>query len=112
MGDCIFCSIASGAIPSEVVLEDGAFVAFRDIHPKAVQHVLIVPRKHITSLNQLEQWKDCEGHALLAFAVRVAESLGIKETGYRLVINIGRDGGQEVQHLHVHVLGGEELGGL
>jgi histidine triad (HIT) family protein len=110
MEDCIFCRIASGAIPSEIVLEDGAFVAFRDLNPKAPQHVLVVPREHIRSLNDLDRWQGCEGHALLQFVVRAAELLGISESGYRVLTNVGPDGGQQVQHLHVHILGGEDLG--
>ena len=112
MDDCIFCRIASGAVPSDIVLEDGGFVAFRDINPKAPQHVLIVPREHIGSLNELDRWDDGRGHALLVFAVRVAEHLGISESGYRLLTNVGPDGGQVVQHLHLHVLGGAKLGDL
>lgn len=112
MDNCIFCRIASGDIPSDRVLEDGSFVAFRDINPKAQQHVLVVPREHIVSLNDLERRTDCVGHALLQFIVRVAEHLGIAETGYRAIVNVGPDGGQEVQHLHFHVLGGENLGDL
>ncbi|MFH0917214.1 MAG: histidine triad nucleotide-binding protein [bacterium] len=110
MEDCIFCRIASGAVPSEIVAEDDAFVAFRDIDPKAAQHVLVVPREHIGSLNDLDRWQACEGHALLQFVVRTAAQLGISETGYRVLTNVGSDGGQEVQHLHVHILGGEGLG--
>lgn len=112
MEDCLFCKIASGAIPSEIVLEDDAFVAFRDIDPKAAQHVLVIPREHIVSLNELDVWEHCEGHALLRFIVRVAECLGIHETGYRALVNVGDDGRQVVQHLHFHVLGGERLGDL
>jgi len=110
MDDCIFCRIAGGAIPSDIVLEDDEFVAFRDIQPKAPQHVLVVPRKHITSLNDLEGRRDGTGDALLGFLVRVAKELGIDESGYRALTNVGPDGGQEVEHLHFHVLGGENLG--
>ncbi len=110
MDDCIFCRIASGEIPSDIVLADGDFVAFRDIHPKAPQHVLVVPRDHIVSLNELDSWPEGKGHALLRFIVRVAGELGVKDSGYRALTNVGPDGGQEVQHLHFHVLGGEELG--
>lgn len=110
MEDCIFCRIASGAIPSDIVLEDDTFLAFRDINPVARQHVLVVPRQHIASLNDLERWQDCEGHELLRFVVRAAERLGIAESGYRVLTNVGPDGAQEVQHLHVHILGGEPLG--
>lgn len=110
MDDCIFCRIATGDIPSDIVLEDADFVAFRDINPKARQHVLVVPREHIVSLNDLEGRSDGIGHLLLRFIVRVAERLGVKESGYRALSNVGPDGGQEVQHLHFHILGGEDLG--
>ena len=112
MDDCIFCRISSGAIPSDVVLQDDAFFAFRDIDPKAPAHVLVVPREHIVSLNDIDQWKRCEGQALLSFIARVAAQLGIEESGYRAVVNVGPDGGQEVQHLHFHILGGEKLGDM
>jgi histidine triad (HIT) family protein len=110
MEGCIFCSIASGEIPSDIVLEDDLFVAFRDIHPKAPVHVLVVPREHITSLNQVHQWSDCQGQALLGFVAGVAEKMGVSQTGYRALVNTGPDAGQEVQHLHFHILGGENLG--
>jgi histidine triad (HIT) family protein len=110
MDACIFCRIASGDIPSAIVLQDADFVAFRDIQPKAPQHVLVVPRDHVASLNELEGEQGCRGHALLQFIVRVTDRLGIKDSGYRLVTNVGPDGGQEVQHLHFHILGGEKLG--
>jgi histidine triad (HIT) family protein len=110
MNDCIFCRIASGEIPSTVVLEDAGFVAFRDLHPKAPAHVLVVPREHLVSLNDLQGRSDGLGDALLQFMVSVAERLGVRESGYRVLTNVGPDGGQEVQHLHFHILGGENLG--
>jgi histidine triad (HIT) family protein len=110
MDDCLFCRIAKGEIPSAVVLEDADFVAFRDLHPKAPQHVLVVPREHMVSLNDLQGCSGGGGDALLRFIVRVAEQVGIKESGYRALTNVGLDGGQEIQHLHFHVLGGENLG--
>jgi histidine triad (HIT) family protein len=112
MDDCIFCRIARGEIGTAVVLEDADFVAFRDLQPKAPQHILVVPREHVASLNDLYEQPDGMGDALLRFAVKVAESVGIKDTGYRVITNIGGDGGQEIQHLHLHVLGGENLGDL
>jgi histidine triad (HIT) family protein len=112
MDDCIFCRIAARDIPSDVILEDDSFFAFRDIDPKAPQHVLVVPKGHITSLNDLEQWQHCEGHALLEFIVRVARLVGVDETGYRALVNVGPDGGQVVPHLHFHILGGRMLGDL
>jgi histidine triad (HIT) family protein len=110
MDACIFCRIARGDIPSAIVLEDADFVAFRDIQPKAPQHVLVVPREHVVSLNDLAGEQGCRGHALLQFIVEVAKTLGIQESGYRALTNVGPDGGQEVQHLHFHILGGEDLG--
>jgi histidine triad (HIT) family protein len=110
MDDCIFCRIARGDIPSDVVFEDADFVAFRDINPKAPQHVLVVPREHIASLNDLDGRPGDAGHLLLQFIVKVAERVGVKESGYRALTNVGPDGGQEVQHLHFHILGGEDLG--
>lgn len=110
MDDCIFCLIAQGRIPSEKVLENDYFVAFRDINPKAPQHVLVVPREHIVSLNDIDRWKRAEGHELLRFLVQVAQQVGVAESGYRVLTNVGPDGGQEVQHLHFHLLGGEDLG--
>jgi histidine triad (HIT) family protein len=110
MDDCLFCRIAAGQIPAEMVLEDGLFVAFRDIHPKALQHILVIPREHIGSLNDLDRWQRSEGHDLLGFIVRVAREAGIAESGYRIITNVGPDAGQEVQHMHFHVLGGEDLG--
>jgi histidine triad (HIT) family protein len=109
MDDCIFCRIARGDIPSDIVLEDAGFVAFRDIHPKAAEHVLVVPREHIASLNDLEGRPGDTGHLLLQFIVKVATKLGIAESGYRALTNVGPDGGQEVQHLHFHIMGGEVL---
>jgi histidine triad (HIT) family protein len=79
MGDCIFCRISSGVIPSDIVLEDDAFFAFRDIDPKASEHVLVIPREHIESLNDIDRWKNCEGQALLSFIARVAAQLGIEQ---------------------------------
>ncbi len=110
MDDCIFCRIAAGLIPSQKVLEDERFVAFRDINPKAPQHILVVPREHIPSLNDIDGWDSSEGHELLRFIVRVAEQVGIAASGYRVLTNVGPDGGQEIAHLHFHILGGEKLG--
>jgi histidine triad (HIT) family protein len=110
MDDCIFCRIARGEIPSDIVLEDADFVAFRDIQPKAPQHVLAIPREHIVSLNDLALRSGTEGDRLLRFIVRVAEQVGVRDSGYRVITNVGPDAGQEVQHLHFHLLGGGDLG--
>jgi histidine triad (HIT) family protein len=110
MDDCVFCRIADGRIPAAIVLEDEQFVAFRDLHPKAPQHILVVPREHLTSLNDVDAWQHCEGHYLLRFIVRVAREVGIADSGYRVLTNVGLDAGQEVWHMHLHILGGQDLG--
>jgi histidine triad (HIT) family protein len=110
MSDCIFCKIASGEIPADRVLEDPTFIAFRDIQPKAPQHLLVIPRQHVVSLNDIDSWDAEHGQELLSFVVRVAEAVGIRADGYRVVVNTGRDARQVVQHLHVHVMGGADLG--
>jgi histidine triad (HIT) family protein len=112
MDDCIFCRIAAGQIPAEKVLETDLFVAFRDIHPRAPQHVLVIPREHIASLNDVGVWQQCEGQRLFEFIFAVAREAGIADSGYRVIANVGPDGAQEVQHVHFHILGGEYLGDL
>jgi histidine triad (HIT) family protein len=112
MDDCIFCRIARGEFGTTFVLEDADFVAFFDLHPKAPQHILVVPREHVASLNELAERPDGRGDALLQFIVKAAEQAGIKDSGYRAITNVGADGGQEIEHLHFHVLGGENLGDL
>lgn len=110
--DCIFCKIVAGEIPSRKVYEDDRVVAFHDIEPQAPVHLLVIPKKHIASLNDAAP-EDAAllGHALLV-ARRVAEEAGIAGNGYRIINNCGRDAGQVVFHLHLHVLGGEPLGPL
>ncbi len=107
--DCIFCRIAGGEIPAKVVRQDADFIAFRDIDPKAPVHVLVIPRRHIGSVNELSaQDVDLAGRLLLA-GQAVAHAEGLEEAGYRLVLNTGSDGGQSVHHLHLHVLGGRHM---
>ena len=110
MSDCIFCKIASGEIPAERIIEDPGFIAIRDIQPKAPQHVLVIPREHVVSLNDIDAWDQGHGQDILSFVVKAAEAVGIRDTGYRVVVNTGRDAHQVVQHLHVHVMGGTDLG--
>jgi histidine triad (HIT) family protein len=107
--DCIFCKIAAGQIPSTVVYSDDEFYAFRDIHPLAPTHVLVIPRKHFAKITDAaEADADLMGRLLLT-ANRVAALEGVAESGFRLVINCGPWGGQAVDHVHVHVLGGRRL---
>jgi histidine triad (HIT) family protein len=108
--DCIFCRIASGEIPATIVARSANAVAFRDLKPQAPTHVLVIPVEHVASAAHLS---DTDRSAVLgdvtALAVRVAADLGLEPGGYRLVVNIGRDGGQSVDHLHVHLLGGRQM---
>ena len=111
--DCIFCKIIAGQIPSDVIYTDDKVIAFRDINPMAPVHLLIIPREHIPSLNDVtEQQITLLGH-MVQVAKQLAKQQGIGTKGYRVVINTGPQGGQVVQHLHMHLLGGRELtGGL
>jgi histidine triad (HIT) family protein len=111
MADCIFCRIVAGEIPATRVLESDDLIAIRDIQPAAPVHVLLIPRKHIDSLEALGDGDTELAGRLLAAARDVARQEGVAESGYRVVINTGRDGGQTVPHLHVHVLGGRHLSG-
>ncbi len=106
--DCLFCKIAAGKIPADVVRTSDRFLAFRDINPQAPTHVLAIPVRHIASLNDAANADDVG--ALLLFARDVARDAGLSDGGYRVVINTNADGGQTVFHLHAHVLGGRALG--
>ena len=108
--ECIFCRIISGEIQSDILYQDEQVVAFRDIDPKAPVHLLVVPRKHIESVAELtEDDAPIAGH-LVSVANRLAREAGISEKGYRLVVNCGLAGGQAVSHLHLHLLGGRQMG--
>ncbi|MGH9023920.1 MAG: histidine triad nucleotide-binding protein [Acidimicrobiia bacterium] len=109
---CLFCRIVAGEIESDLVLETPTTIAFRDIRPVAPVHVLVVPRAHLGSLSELGPEHRGLTADLLGGAVAVARSEGIFDSGYRVVVNVGRDGGQMVGHLHLHVIGGRELRGL
>ena len=109
MENCLFCKIAAGIIPSNKAYEDDEVLAFHDIDPQAPVHVLVIPKRHIESADALTAEDAKTVMAMFAAAQKVAAELGIKESGYRLVTNIGRDGGQSVPHLHLHVLGGRAL---
>lgn len=107
---CIFCAIVSGEIPSDGVYADDHVVAFRDIDPQAPSHILVAPRRHVASIDELKDDQDLLGRVMAA-AVAVAQSENLAESGYRLATNHGRDGAQSVAHLHIHVLGGRALSG-
>ena len=109
MDNCIFCKIVSGSAPAQVLFRDEQATAFRDIHPVAPSHVLIVPNKHITSVNEVApEDEPLLGH-LFTVARQIAAQEGISAEGYRLIVNTGRDAGQVVFHLHVHLIGGQRL---
>lgn len=111
MSDCIFCRIVAGEIPAEKVFEDDLVVVFRDIAPKAPVHLLAIPREHIASLEELEPRHDgLIGH-MMRLLPRLAREQGL-DTGFRTIINTGTGGGQEVFHLHAHLLGGKGLPGF
>jgi histidine triad (HIT) family protein len=105
---CLFCRIAAGEIPARIVYEDADCLAFADINPQAPTHTLIIPREHIQSLQQARTEHAPLLGKLLAAAAAVAKQAGL-ETGYRVVLNTGEDGGQTVDHLHLHVLGGRAM---
>ena len=106
MSDCIFCKIVKKEIPSQIVYESPGFIAFRDINPQAPTHIVLVPKTHMERVSDLTpQTAPLVGELVLA-ANRLAKELGVSDTGYRLVINCNRDGGQTVFHLHLHLLGG------
>ena len=109
MTDCLFCSIARGEIPCDKVFEDEHLLAFRDIHPQAQVHILIIPKEHITGLNGLDSAQDTLLASLMRAAKTIAEAEGIRASGYRLVSNCGPDACQSVPHLHFHILGGQQL---
>jgi len=107
--ECIFCRIAAGEVPSDMVYQDQAFVAFRDISPQAPVHLLIIPKAHIGSLAELAEGEEELVGRLVMIAKNLAARQRIAEKGYRLVINSGPDGGQQVPHLHLHLIGGRKL---
>ena len=109
MENCIFCKIAAGEIPSTKVYEDERVLAFRDIEPQAPVHVLIIPKRHIAGANALTREDDALLGHLFEVARQLAKELGLADTGYRLITNIGGDAGQTVPHLHFHILGGKTL---
>lgn len=107
--DCIFCKIVAGEIPADIVYEDEQVLAFRDIAPQAPTHILIIPRKHIASINEAEPEDQAVLGKLLLSARHLAQAEGLSDAGYRLVINTGEHGGQTVFHIHLHLLGGRAL---
>lgn len=103
--ECIFCKIINKEMPTDMVYEDDNFIAFKDIHPKAPVHILILPKKHIISVNHLEIQDKALMGELILIAQKIAKDKNLK--GYKLLINVGREGGQIIDHLHLHLLAGK-----
>ena len=110
MEDCIFCKIINGEIPSKKVYEDDEIYAFEDINPAAPIHILVIPKKHITSLAYLEKEDEAIVGKIYGVINKIADEKGFKEKGYRVIVNCGENGGQEVMHLHFHLLAGQKFG--
>lgn len=109
MTPCLFCDIVAGKIPSKKVFEDEDLYVFADIQPQAPTHLLIVPKKHIASLNDLQSGDAELVGKMVLLATHLAESQGVAESGYRVVLNCNRDAGQAVFHIHLHLLGGRPM---
>lgn len=109
MPDCLFCNFVDRKLPKEFVFEDSEMVAFRDIHPKAATHLLLIPKRHIPSLTTVSADDAGLLGRLFYRITKLAEQEGIDKTGYKIVINEGRHGGQVIDHLHIHLLGGEPV---
>jgi len=110
--DCIFCSIAAGITPAEVLFDGGDTIFFRDTNPKAPVHIIGIPKKHLASLDALTGDDHLVMGKLMHEAAHIARDAGIFESGYRVIANVGKDAGQEITHLHFHIVGGENLGPL
>lgn len=109
MGECIFCRIISGTAKAEIIYRDEQVTAFHDLHPIAPVHILIVPNRHIDSINALEESDAALAGHMLVVAKQIAAQQGLSSSGYRLIINTGPDGGQTVFHLHMHLIGGRRM---
>lgn len=109
MTDCIFCKIIKKEIPAKIVFEDEDIIAFNDANPIAPIHVLIIPKKHIVSVVEIKQEDTMLMGRLTMVAKKIADDLEISEKGYKLLMRVGREGGQEVNHVHLHLLGGAKL---
>ncbi|MEO8579979.1 MAG: histidine triad nucleotide-binding protein [Gemmatimonadales bacterium] len=104
---CIFCKIARGEVPAQMVMNSKEIAAFRDVNPQAPTHILVIPKKHIGSLDDVSE-PNLLGE-MMAMAAAIARQEGIAKSGYRTVVNTGKDGGQSVDHLHIHILGGRPM---
>lgn len=110
MSDCIFCKIVAKQIPSHIVYEDENILAFKDIYPVAPVHILVIPKKHIFNINDITEQDEGMIGKIFVVIKKLAVEMGVASSGFRVVTNSGSDGGQEVDHLHFHLLGGKNLG--
>lgn len=110
MNDCIFCKIIKKEIPSEIVYENEEILAFKDIAPKAPVHIVVIPKKHIEKITEIEKQDEAVIGRIYSAINQIAREQGIAEDGFRVIINCGENGGQEVKHIHFHLLGGTKLG--
>lgn len=110
MEDCIFCKIVKKEIPSTIVYEDEDILAFNDINPVTPVHILVIPKKHIESLAEIKEEDEKLIGKIHTTIKKIANQVGILDKGFRVIVNCGEDGGQEVKHLHFHILGGKKLG--
>ncbi len=109
MSDCLFCKIVAKEIPADVIFEDDRVLAFKDINPAAPHHILVIPKKHIASLDKLDpEDRDLAGY-LLEVVAKLARELGVAKPGYRTVINTNHEAGQQVYHIHLHLIAGRPL---
>ena len=109
MDDCVFCNIVNKTIDSQILFENGDLIVVKDILPKAPVHLLIIPKRHIAGVSQMQEQDGPLVGEMVLTAKAMAEKFGVGETGYKLIFNVGRDGGQVIPHLHLHLLGGKKL---
>ncbi len=110
MDDCVFCNIINKTIDSKYLYENENLIVIQDILPKAPVHLLVIPKRHIVGVANLEPTDQALAGEMVFIAKQMAEKFGVGQSGYKLIFNVGRDGGQVVQHLHLHLLGGKKLG--
>ncbi len=107
--DCLFCKIVTGEIPATVLLEDTEVMAFRDVNPQAPAHILVIPKKHIATIDDADTTDERLLGKMVLTAKKLAKTEGLSEAGYRLVFNVNAGGGQAVYHIHLHILGGRQM---
>ncbi len=110
MDDCVFCNIVNKSLESDILFENKDLIVIRDILPKAPVHLLVIPKKHVLSINHIDPQDEKLIGDIILTAKKMAEKFGVSETGYKLVFNVGRDGGQVIPHLHLHLMGGKSMG--